>query len=63
MRKISLVAAATVLVLTAVGAWAVSTTYARVEAPSAARIDPLQGMMNAKDLPVTHYDDYSLVFN
>jgi hypothetical protein len=63
MRKIKLLVAATALMLTAVGAWAASTTHARIEAPAGARIDPSQIMINAKDLPVDHYDDYSLVYN
>jgi hypothetical protein len=33
------------------------------EAPAREQIDPLQMMMNSKDLPAAHYDDYSLVFN
>ena len=36
---------------------------APAEAPARAQIDPLQMMMNSKDLPATHNDDYSLVFN
>jgi hypothetical protein len=35
----------------------------RVEAPAGVPIEPLQLMMNSKDLPVAHHDDYSLVFN
>jgi hypothetical protein len=60
MRKIRLVAAAAALILTGIGAWAISTT--RVEATVGAQVDPSQMMMNAKDLPAAHYDDYSLVF-
>jgi hypothetical protein len=33
------------------------------EAPARAQIHPLQMMMNSKDLPAAHNDDYSLVFN
>src|SRR6266566_4479901 len=36
---------------------------APAEAPARAQIDPLQMMMNSKDLPAAHNDDYSLVFN
>ena len=61
MRKISLVAAIS-LMLTGVGVWAISNTQARV-VPAGAQINSLQTMMGAKDLPVAHYDDYSLVFN
>ena len=63
MRKISVFAVAAGLMLAGVGAWATSTTQARIEAPAGARLDPLEIMMNAKDLPSAHYDDYSLVFN
>ena len=33
------------------------------KANAGARIDPSRMMMNAKDLPVARYDDYSVVFN
>ena len=33
---------------------------ASVQAP---QIDPSQIMMNLKDLPAAHYDDFSVVFN
>ena len=33
------------------------------KADTGARIDVSQMMMNAKGLPVAHYDDYSVVFN
>jgi hypothetical protein len=60
MRKISMFAAA--LVLIAVGAWAVATTP-RVVASTPVGIDPFQMMTDAKDLPTAHYVDYSLIFN
>ena len=60
MRKISMFAAA--LILIAVGAWAVATTP-RVVASTPVGIDPFQMMTNATDLPTAHYVDYSLVFN
>jgi len=62
MRKISLVAAIT-LMLARVGVWATSTTQARIDVPAGAQIDPLQLTMGARNLPVEHFDDYSLVFN
>jgi len=58
MRKISMFAAA--LVLIAVGAWAITTTP-RVVA-STVGIDPFQMMTNARDLPAAHYVDYSLIY-
>jgi hypothetical protein len=60
MRKISIFAAA--LVLIGIGAWAVKTNE-RVAASTPAGIDPLQMMVNSKDLPSTQYDDYTFVFN
>ena len=64
MRKISLVAAIA-LMLAGVGVWATSTTQARIEVPAGAQINPLQMQitMGARDLPVEHFDDYTLVFN
>ena len=62
MRKISLVTAIA-LMLAGVGVWATSNTQARIDVPAGAQINALQLMMGARDLPVTHYDDYSLVFN
>jgi hypothetical protein len=76
MRKISLIAAIS-LMLAGVGVWATSNTQARIDVPAGAQINSLQTMiggardlpnsfqimMGAKDLPVAHYDDYSLVFN
>ena len=59
MRKISMFAAA--LVLIGIGTWAV-TINQRVAASTPAGIDPLQMMANAKDLPSTHYVDYTFVF-
>jgi hypothetical protein len=39
------------------------SAQASVEASAGVQIDPLQIMMNSKDLPAPHYDDYSVVFN
>jgi hypothetical protein len=49
-------------ILIAVGAWAIATTP-RVVASTPVGIDPFQMMTNARDLPATHYVDYSLIFN
>jgi hypothetical protein len=49
--------------LAGVGVWATSATPARIEVPAGAPINILQITMGAGDLPVAHYDDYSLVFN
>ena len=61
IRKISLVAAA--LILAGVGAWAASTTQARVATSAGDPLDPMQIMMNAKNLPIEQHVDYSLEFN
>ena len=60
MRKISLFAAA--LVLIGVGIW-VLTTNSRVAASTPAGVDPLQIMANTTNLPATHYTDYTFIFN
>jgi hypothetical protein len=62
MRKISL-AAAIALMLAGVGVWAISTTQARIDVPAGAQISPMQITMGTRQLPVAHYDDYSVVFN
>jgi hypothetical protein len=60
MRKVSMFAAA--LVLIGIATWAV-TTNERVAASTPVGIDPLQMMTNAKGLPVSDYVDYTFVFN
>ena len=60
MRKISMFVAA--LILIAVGAWAITTTP-RVVASTPVGIDPFQMMTNTRNLPATHYVDYTLIFN
>jgi hypothetical protein len=63
MRKISLFAVAAALILAGIGSWAASTTQARVDTPARAGVDTFQIMINASNLPTSHYVDYSLVFN
>ncbi len=64
MRKIGLfTAAAAALVLVGVGAWAGSTSHARVDALPGDRFDPAELMMNTKDLPEVEFVDYTFVFN
>jgi hypothetical protein len=60
MRKIGYFAAAALLVLIGLATWTVPTTQAFV---GSAGIDPSAMMSTAKDLPASHYDDYSVVFN
>ena len=57
MRKIGLSAVAAAFILAGIGVWVASTTHARVEAAiEGYRIDPFQIMLNARDLPVEHYE-------
>jgi len=64
MRKISLYAVATFLILTGVSGWIASSTQARVEAAALAEsIDPSQMTINARDLPNEEFTDYTFVFN
>jgi hypothetical protein len=60
MRKIGSFAAAAGLILVGLGMWNVPSTQAFV--PSAG-IDPIAMMSTSTGLPVSHYDDYSLVFH
>ena len=62
MRKICPFAVAAALILAGVAGWVGSATYARVPAPAEAAVDPLQLMMNAKDLPAAEFADYTFVF-
>ena len=62
MRKFGFLAV-TALTLAGIGGWVVSTTQARIAAPvNGTRIDVLQIMTTAKEMPTGHYADYSLVF-
>ena len=60
MRKIGYFAAAAVLILIGLATWTVPTTQAFV---ASAGVDPLGMMITARDLPTSHFDDYSVVFN
>ena len=46
-----------------VGAWAASTTQARVATPAGDPLDPMQIMTSAKSLPTEESVDYTLLFN
>jgi len=63
MRKISLFAGVAALFLIGVGAWIGSGTWTSTSALAASTIDPFAMMVSAKDLPTSHYVDYSVVFN
>jgi hypothetical protein len=62
MRKFGFVAAAA-LILTGFGGWVASTPRASVATPIGVQVDPLQIMMNTKDLPTARYQDFSVVFD
>ena len=63
MRKISLLAIATAVIFaTTFGVWAASITHAQKMALTNARIDTMQLMSGAKNLPTEHFADYSFVF-
>jgi hypothetical protein len=64
MRKVYLFSAAAGFILGGVGAWAASTTYARVIVPETiVTIDTIQLMKTAGNLPVEEFKDYSKVFD
>jgi len=64
MRKTTFFAtAAAALILAGVGGWVASTPQARVIAPAGFRVDPLQMMISAKDLPTQHFHDLTFVFD
>jgi hypothetical protein len=48
--------------LAGIGVWASSTTQARIDVPVGAQINISKITKDAGNLPVAHYDDYSLVF-
>jgi hypothetical protein len=59
MRTIISLGFATMLILAAVGTWAAATNSSQVQPElSAARIAPLDLMMNARDLPAREYDAF-----
>ena len=60
MRTIGYFVCAAALILIGLGMWTVPSTRAFV--PSAG-IDPTAMMSTITGLPVSHYDDYSVVFN
>ena len=62
MRKISILAGVAVLFLIGVGTWIGVGTGTSTSALAASTIDPFAMMVSAKDLPTSHYDDYSVVF-
>ena len=64
MRKTTFFAtAAAALILAGVGGWVASTPQARVIAPEGFRVDPMQMMISAKDMPTEHFHDLTFVFD
>jgi hypothetical protein len=59
MHKLALAIA---LTLAGAAGWIATTTHAQAPV-SAERVDPSQITMNARNLPVEHFDDLSFVFN
>ena len=49
--------------LIGVGIWNGVGTWTPTSALAASTIDPFAMMVSAKDLPTSHYVDYSVVFN
>jgi hypothetical protein len=61
MRQIALFAVLAALILIGIGKWDV--TAIREEPVLSGGVDTFALMASAKDLPSSHYEDYSLVFN
>lgn len=59
MRKVSFFGVAAVFMLIGVGVWTVATTRTLADSTG---INPSE-LTSGKDLPTSHYDDYSVVFN
>ena len=63
MRKTTLVAAvAAALIATGFGVWAASPAKAPASPSMVQGIDPLQMMVNAREMPTVEYADYTFVF-
>src|SRR6516162_6991277 len=62
MRKISLFAFSPALIAIGFGVWAASPAKAPVSPSIVQGIEPLQMMVNAKELPVVEFVDYTFVF-
>ena len=64
MRKISVFAGVVaVLLLVGVGTWIGAGKGTSTSALAGSTVDPFAMMTSAKDLPTSHYVDYSVVFN
>jgi hypothetical protein len=63
MRKISLCVVAAALMATGFGVWAATTANARVSPSIGQGIEPFKLKMNAKELPIVEFVDYTFVFH
>ncbi|HEY1365088.1 MAG TPA: hypothetical protein VGF60_22785 [Xanthobacteraceae bacterium] len=63
MRKIGLFTVTAALIGAGIAGWAATNSQARVATVTGAGVDPLQIMLNGKNLPSEHYEDLSLIFN
>jgi hypothetical protein len=63
MRKISFFAGVAVLFLIGVVTWIGVGTWTSTSVLAGSTVNPSAMMTDAKGLPTSHYDDYSLVFN
>jgi hypothetical protein len=64
MRKVSLFTGVAVLVLIGIGTWiGIGTSSSTSALAASSTVDPFAIMATAKELPTSHYHDYSLIFN
>lgn len=64
MRKITLfVAGVATGAVIGIGTWIGVGALTPTNALAGSTVDPSAMMTSAKDLPISHYDDYSVVFN
>ena len=63
MRNTALFGFAPALIAIGFGVWAASPANAPVSPPIVQGIEPLQMMVNAKQLPTEHFVDYTFVFS
>jgi len=62
MRKISLFAFSPALIAVGFGVWAASPANTPASPSLGQGIEPLQIMVNAKEMPTVEYADYTFVF-
>jgi hypothetical protein len=63
MRKTTwIIIATTAALMLGLGGWAASMPRVHVFGATGLNVDAIQATIDAKSLPIQHYDDYSLVF-